>query len=371
MCCIYRDMSSHFIIVKMTRSFVFLVLNLALANGDYECVCNYNVELPVYDHPNEHSSSIGYLYEFDCKPKEPSSEHPNFLQIMFEGQEGFVKIDNNVQPQTCPGNIPPSDLVTTIKPHGNEKTTTTLTETTTTPTTTASTTTTSTTITTPTTTTTTTPTPSTTTSTTTTHRTTSTSTEHTTTTPTPNPTSIPEGHIELCPAHVRNDLSIFKGFLGQYGDYCFELVDVKTQWHNAQRHCTIAGNGFIVHVTNQLEQDYFVRFLSNHTYVESVWLGLTDSEQEGATAEGKWTWISGAPVTFTKFGPDFNSESATDHKLHDCVIMKNGGEWTDVSCGVALVLGTGFGESHPFICQYNVTSKPPSLFGHLTDALVG
>jgi len=58
----------------------------------------------------------------------------------------------------------------------------------------------------------------------------------------------------------------------------------------------VAGKGYIAHVTNQQEQDYFVRFLANHTYVQSIWLGLTDSEQEGATVEGKWTWISGITV---------------------------------------------------------------------------
>jgi len=61
----------------------------------------------------------------------------------------------------------------------------------------------------------------------------------------------------------------------------------------------------------------------------------------------------GDPITDTNFGPDFNSHTTDIHALNDCVIMKKTGEWTDVPCGVALVLGTGFGESHPFICQYS------------------
>ncbi|XP_052820129.1 probable replication factor C subunit 1 [Mya arenaria] len=383
---------------------LFLACLLPLVHADYPCVCNYNVEAGVYDQQSTSGQPIGYLYEFDCKPETEASDNDNFIQIMFEHKLGYLEKNDQVQSQVCPGQIPPTDLVatTTTAPvvttttmrttstttraqtTATTSTTTRPISTTTTPkpvtsTTTRSSTSTSTT-TTPTTTTTTptttrpslTLTPSSRPTTTTSTTTMRSSTEHTTTTTSKPATSVlVEGHIELCPDHVRNDLSIFKGFLGQYGDYCFELVDVKTQWHNAQRHCTVAGNGFLTHVTNQQEQDYFLRFLSNHTYVESIWLGLTDSEQEGATAEGKWTWISGDPVTFTKFGPDFNTQTANDHKLHDCVIMKNGGEWTDVPCGVSLLVGTGFGESHPFICQYNVTSKPPNLFNHLTDAIIG
>ncbi|KAH3855071.1 hypothetical protein DPMN_097631 [Dreissena polymorpha] len=51
--------------------------------------------------------------------------------------------------------------------------------------------------------------------------------------------------------------------------------------------------------------------------------------------------------------------------------MKQGGEWTDVSCGLALVLGTGFGEAHDFICQYNLTSKPINIFHELGTPFVG
>ncbi|WAR14607.1 REG3B-like protein [Mya arenaria] len=272
--------------------------------------------------------------------------------VLFMQKVGFIQSDPTASSLSTNVNFISTTSVKFTQTTTSQRPSVTPTTTTTTPTTPTKTTTTTTNPTTPTTTTTITNNNSSTTPTTTTTTTTikTPKTPLTTTTTTTSP--MISSHIELCPDHVRNDLSIFKGFLGQYGDYCFELVDVKIQWHNAQRHCTVAGDGFLVHVTNQLEQDYIVRFLSNHTYVESIWLGLTDSEQEGATAEGKWTWISGDPVTFTKFGPDFNTQTANDHKLHDCVIMKNGGEWTDVPCGVSLFVGTGFGESHPFICQY-------------------
>ncbi|KAH3824999.1 hypothetical protein DPMN_126861 [Dreissena polymorpha] len=68
---------------------------------------------------------------------------------------------------------------------------------------------------------------------------------------------------------------------------------VKTQWHNAQRHCMVAGHGDLVDIRDQWKQDYVVRCSANHTNVPSIWLGLTDSEKEGATAEGQVTWVTG------------------------------------------------------------------------------
>ncbi|KAH3825166.1 hypothetical protein DPMN_127039 [Dreissena polymorpha] len=64
---------------------------------------------------------------------------------------------------------------------------------------------------------------------------------------------------------------------------------VKTQWHNAKRHCLVAGHGDLVDIRDQWKQDYVLRCLANHTNVPSIWLGLKDSEKEGATAEGQFT----------------------------------------------------------------------------------
>ncbi|KAH3855073.1 hypothetical protein DPMN_097633 [Dreissena polymorpha] len=84
---------------------------LTFTRADYECVCNNNVELEVKDRANGHGDTLGYMYEFDCKPKIPGSEHAAVYEIMFEGQIGFVSSDGgNVQSQTCPGAISAADL---------------------------------------------------------------------------------------------------------------------------------------------------------------------------------------------------------------------------------------------------------------------
>jgi hypothetical protein len=36
--------------------------------ADYDCLCNYRVETPLFAQQNENSSPVAYMYEFDCKP---------------------------------------------------------------------------------------------------------------------------------------------------------------------------------------------------------------------------------------------------------------------------------------------------------------
>ena len=101
------------------------------------------------------------------------------------------------------------------------------------------------------------------------------------------------GYIGLCPDHLKGVNNAFGGNIGQYGVHCLELVQAGTQWHNARSQCMVAGHGSLLEIHDPWKQDYVVRFLANHTNVDSIWLGLTDSVNEGATAEGNWTWVTG------------------------------------------------------------------------------
>ena len=58
------------------------------SKADYECVCNYNVENPVFPTPNEGGTPIGYLYEFDCKALvvQGGNAPPGYMKIAFEHQ---------------------------------------------------------------------------------------------------------------------------------------------------------------------------------------------------------------------------------------------------------------------------------------------
>ncbi|KAH3826984.1 hypothetical protein DPMN_128912 [Dreissena polymorpha] len=74
----------------LSTRLLFAISLLTFTRADYECVCNYNVELEVKDHDNGHGATLGYMYEFDCKPKVSGSEHATMYEIMFEGKVGLA-----------------------------------------------------------------------------------------------------------------------------------------------------------------------------------------------------------------------------------------------------------------------------------------
>ncbi|XP_052776850.1 aggrecan core protein-like [Mya arenaria] len=92
------------------------ILLCGMVRCDYACICNYNVESAVYLQENKNSKTIGYLYEFDCKPSYGQLRHGIFFQIQFEGQVGYVEDNSQIMIQTCPGSVPTQDQVSTSAP---------------------------------------------------------------------------------------------------------------------------------------------------------------------------------------------------------------------------------------------------------------
>lgn len=70
-----------------------IVLCLHTTIADYSCLCNYEIELAVLKNPVAESTTIGYMYEFDCKPQFDSEIHNgNYMAIVFEHQVGIYMI---------------------------------------------------------------------------------------------------------------------------------------------------------------------------------------------------------------------------------------------------------------------------------------
>lgn len=59
----------------------------AITTADYECLCNYHVENPVYPTTDNQAAHLGSLYEFDCKPTyQLTAAIPHWQAIQFEHQ---------------------------------------------------------------------------------------------------------------------------------------------------------------------------------------------------------------------------------------------------------------------------------------------
>ncbi|XP_052286374.1 aggrecan core protein-like [Dreissena polymorpha] len=97
------------------QSIVSVLLLLAsTVEADFSCICNYNIESAVYASTTK-DSSIGYLYEFDCKPEGPPSDDPKWVTIQFEHKYGYMEKGQGIETQVCPGAPPVTDVVTTTE----------------------------------------------------------------------------------------------------------------------------------------------------------------------------------------------------------------------------------------------------------------
>ncbi|XP_052785396.1 macrophage mannose receptor 1-like [Mya arenaria] len=89
---------------------VYCVAFWALVTGDYDCICNYNVEATIHSSPAE-GQPIGYMYEFDCKPLISIGKPPGWGLVAFEHKAGYLAIDANIDVLMCPGSPSDGDVV--------------------------------------------------------------------------------------------------------------------------------------------------------------------------------------------------------------------------------------------------------------------
>lgn len=50
------------------------------------CLCLYKVEIALYAQPDKTSPVIGYMFEFDCKPRASENDVEGFYAVQFEHQ---------------------------------------------------------------------------------------------------------------------------------------------------------------------------------------------------------------------------------------------------------------------------------------------
>lgn len=111
---IKRESSGPSNMVFFHSATLFMSLAVTVA-ADYECLCNYNVETPVYSIADNHGQAIGHMYEFDCKPTDTTYKPDGWLAIQFEGKVGYVALNVQLKVQTCPGTLPGNDKVNSAK----------------------------------------------------------------------------------------------------------------------------------------------------------------------------------------------------------------------------------------------------------------
>ncbi|XP_072252426.1 uncharacterized protein [Leuresthes tenuis] len=104
---------------------------------------------------------------------------------------------------------------------------------------------------------------------------------------------------------------------------CYFLSTAKKNWTESRQDCVAAGADLVV-IDSQDEQEFVNRLLDVN---QNVWIGLTDSLNEGT-----WMWVDGSPVTTTYWEPGQPNSFSGDQDCGEFLQSSHEGKWNDDGC---------------------------------------
>ena len=118
------------------------------------------------------------------------------------------------------------------------------------------------------------------------------------------------------------------------GGVAFALCELPMAWRDAAAFCMARG-GSLARIDSAEQSQALYREAKRLDGKSRWWIGLSDR-----TAEGRFEWIDGAPLTFAAWA---KGEPNNDTCNQDCAALKRRGDgaWHDTHCG----------QAQPFICR--------------------
>ncbi|XP_066572231.1 lactose-binding lectin l-2 isoform X2 [Amia ocellicauda] len=144
------------------------------------------------------------------------------------------------------------------------------------------------------------------------------------------------GHAGHFHRDIARECGCPVGWAG-FKDHCFEYVEEKKAWIDAELHCQKLG-GNLASVHTPAENTFLLAQIDQHhneTDTPKVWLGGSDAHKEGV-----WLWNDGTPLVYTNWN---HGQPDDEAGLAHCLEM-NVGEaegWSDHTCHEAM----------PFFCR--------------------
>ena len=158
--------------------------------------------------------------------------------------------------------------------------------------------------------------------------------------------SIPEIRSEF---EIPSDVLYFNG-------HKYKLYDDNSMdWEEAETYCESLG-GHLVTITSEEEQSAVFQYLDSFNLKNDVWIGISDSENEG-----DWShWITGEEVIYSNWGtgePDNYDGRGQDYGVISPVHRSGSGfdiqpgQWDDIDNNSNTASGY-------FICEWDVLENP-------------
>ncbi|KAM4555707.1 uncharacterized protein PAE49_014685 [Odontesthes bonariensis] len=104
---------------------------------------------------------------------------------------------------------------------------------------------------------------------------------------------------------------------------CYFLSAAKKNWTESREDCIAAGADLVI-IDSQDEQEFVNKLLDVN---QNVWIGLTDSLNEGT-----WMWVDGSPVTTTHWEPGQPNSFSGDQDCGEFLQSSQEGKWNDDGC---------------------------------------
>lgn len=121
--------------------------------------------------------------------------------------------------------------------------------------------------------------------------------------------------------------------------HTYKYFDMQTTWYEAEKICYNLG-GHLVTITSEEEQNTVCNLLKN-TKDGEIWLGATDSQNEGT-----WKWITKENFNYS----NWNSGEPNNDNNEDYAQMYKRGKWNDIKeYSSSVVIG--------FVCEFEPESS--------------
>ena len=128
---------------------------------------------------------------------------------------------------------------------------------------------------------------------------------------------------------AQGQYPVIGGYVNPANGHAYYLLD-GTDWISAEDYARSLG-GHLVSINSQAEQDWVYQTFGQSEFggEQTLWIGLTDADDQSTEGEGHFVWTSGEPVIYTNwYAPTGEPNNAGDEDYASIWAGNNGG-WND------------------------------------------